>query len=452
MSFFRDCYESMRGNIRNFMSTPLSRQKLYIFGGVFIALLLLVIILVVSLHSSSSGDSPQGSSVLNDGPGGSSNIDPSKLKNYVVQGLKDNSTEILNTFNLSNITSSHLVTTIWPAGASSCGANQKDAIAQTLEIIDVVKRVVQKVPNLSLVSDSQGLSDAKSNDKIGVVISLDGGYTIDSRLSVLRMFKSLGASVFTLTGACSVPWVVSGTNTTTTNLTQFGTQIVTEASRLGLLLDLTYSSPTVVETVVKSEAPAIIFNGVGALSLTNNTVNLSNDTLKIIKDKGVVLVGFDCAIINTTDNCTIGDVIKHLNFIAEVTGTKKTVGLSLNFSSPSLPSDLKSPQDVGVLLDQLQKDNWSLDELRGLAYDNFLSAWKKALDYANKKIADPPVDVLETETELDSSNKTNLVCYSDLSIRYNTNQPTAPPPTVPTTEATKAPPPTTEATKAPPKP
>ncbi|CAB0012262.1 unnamed protein product, partial [Nesidiocoris tenuis] len=54
------------------MSTPLSRQKLYIFGGVFIALLLLVIILVVSLHSSSSGDSPQGSSVLNDGPGGSS--------------------------------------------------------------------------------------------------------------------------------------------------------------------------------------------------------------------------------------------------------------------------------------------------------------------------------------------------------------------------------------------
>lgn len=46
------------------------------------------------------------------------------------------------------------------------------------------------------------------NGKIGGLIGIDGGHTIDNRLSVLRNYYQLGARYLTLSHFCETPWLV----------------------------------------------------------------------------------------------------------------------------------------------------------------------------------------------------------------------------------------------------
>ena len=88
-----------------------------------------------------------------------------------------------------------------------CEHNYKDAVERTLEQIDVIKRLIKKYSNhMKYVTEADQIMEAFHDKKIASMIEIEGGHSIDSRLSVLRLYHELGVRCMTLTHSCNLPW------------------------------------------------------------------------------------------------------------------------------------------------------------------------------------------------------------------------------------------------------
>lgn len=89
----------------------------------------------------------------------------------------------------------------------SCSRNYKDAVERTLEQIDVTRRLIDKYPNdMMFVTEADQIMEAFAQKKVASMIEIEGGHSIDSRLSVLRLYHELGVRCMTLTHSCDLPW------------------------------------------------------------------------------------------------------------------------------------------------------------------------------------------------------------------------------------------------------
>jgi hypothetical protein len=95
---------------------------------------------------------------------------------------------------------------------------------------------------LALTADD--IERAQKQGKIASLIGMEGGHSINSSLATLRMMYRLGARYMTLTHSLNVPWADSATDTPKLDgLSPFGEDVIREMNRLGMLVDLSHTSP-----------------------------------------------------------------------------------------------------------------------------------------------------------------------------------------------------------------
>ena len=171
----------------------------------------------------------------------------------------------------------------------------QSAVTATLEQIDIVHRMMRKYPGtfeLALTADD--VERVFRKGKIASLIGMEGGHSIDNSLGALRMFYRLGARYMTLTHGRNVPWADSATDDPALGgLSPFGEQVVREMNWLGMLVDLSHTSPdTMIDAIRVSEAP-VIFSHSSARALTDVPRNVPDVVLRLMpKNGGVVMVTF----------------------------------------------------------------------------------------------------------------------------------------------------------------
>jgi membrane dipeptidase len=169
------------------------------------------------------------------------------------------------------------------------------AVTATLEQIDIVHRMMRKYPEtFELARTSDDVERIFKQGKIASLIGMEGGHSIDSSLGALRMFYQLGARYLTLTHSRNVPWADSCSDEPILGgLSPFGEQVVREMNWLGMLVDLSHTSPeTMADAIRVSEAP-VIFSHSSARTLNDVVRNVPDDILgSMPKNGGVVMVTF----------------------------------------------------------------------------------------------------------------------------------------------------------------
>jgi membrane dipeptidase len=182
----------------------------------------------------------------------------------------------------------------WSVYVPASMAGQQ-AVTATLEQIDVVHRMMRRYPEtFELALTAGDVERIFKKGKIASLIGMEGGHSIDSSLATLRMFHRLGARYMTLTHSTNIPWADSGTDTAKLGgLSRFGEEVVREMNWLGMLVDLSHTSPETMEDAIRVTQAPVIFSHSSARAVCDVPRNVPDSVLKLMpQNGGVVMVTF----------------------------------------------------------------------------------------------------------------------------------------------------------------
>jgi len=177
----------------------------------------------------------------------------------------------------------------------AAGQDPATAVTATLDQIDIVYRMVEKYPKtFAIALTADDVERIHKQDKIASLIGMEGGHSINSSLGVLRRMYQLGARYMTLTHSLNTPWADSATDTPKSNgLSKFGEDVVREMNRLGMMVDLSHTSPATMAAALRVTAAPVIFSHSSARALTDVPRNVPDEILRQVKtNDGIVMVTF----------------------------------------------------------------------------------------------------------------------------------------------------------------
>jgi membrane dipeptidase len=291
----------------------------------------------------------------------------------------------------------------WVAYVSCDPTYYNTTVSRSYEQVDVIKRLIAKYPNdMEFVTTADGIEQAFANKKLASMIGLEGGHSIDDKMSLLRQFYELGVRYMTLTHSCNLDWAdaspVDGkSGSPVLNLTDFGKKIVLEMNRLGMMVDLSHVSHNVMSEAIDVSKAPVIFSHSSAYSVYAHHRNVQDDVLeKVTVNGGVVMVNFYSQFIGE-GNVTINDVVNHINHIADVAGVDH-VGIGSDYdgvnSVPKGLEDVSKYPDLFDLLKELNPDRWTIANLEKLAGRNLVRVFKGVEQVRDQLSAELPDESL----------------------------------------------------------
>ncbi|XP_057372398.1 dipeptidase 1-like [Daphnia carinata] len=267
-----------------------------------------------------------------------------------------------------------------------CTTQYKDAVSKTWEQIDVIHRFVDANPTtFEFVTSAQGIEDAFTQGKIGSLIGVEGGHSIDSSLAVLRMMYDMGVRYMTMTHSCATPWADNsqvdnpGGVAVHDGLTPFGKTVVAEMNRLGMLLDLSHVSRKTMRDALETSTAPVIFSHSSAYALCNNTRNVPDDILQLVAlNGGIVMVNFFPSFVTCSSTATVQDVANHMDHIRNVAGVDH-IGIGADYNGiTEVPVGLKDVSEYPNLFAELLARGWAETDLEKVAGLNLLRVLRGA--------------------------------------------------------------------------
>ena len=249
-----------------------------------------------------------------------------------------------------------------------------DAVLATLEQLDLVHRMIERSPELELVTTAADLESAVRGGRIASLIGVEGGHSIASSLPVLRLLHRLGMRYLTLTHNDSTDWADSATGKQVAGgLSAFGVAVVGELNRLGVMVDLSHTADTTMRAALASSRAPVIFSHSNARAVCDVPRNIPDDVLALVSaNGGIVMATFVSRFVTGKRRAGIDDVVRQLEYLRDVVGVAH-IGIGGDFDGDDeMTLGLDDVSCYPRLFDALRDRGWSPADVAGLAERNIL--------------------------------------------------------------------------------
>ena len=291
-------------------------------------------------------------------------------------------------------------------------AGSENALRDTLEQIDLVKRIVNANPeHLAVATTAADVRSIRSNGRIACMMGVEGGHSIEDSLGAMRMLRDLGVGYMTLTHNDTLEWAdAAGDEPRWGGLNEFGRDVVREMNRIGMIVDISHVAATTMRAALDVTRAPIIASHSSAYALAAHPRNVPDDVLRRMEDNGgVVMVNFypgfvvpelterasammsasrvllerlgdDEAVASAladrfpvpSDTGHVTVVVDHIEHIARVAGVDH-VGLGSDFDGVDmLPTGLEDVTCYPNITAELLRRGWSEIDVRKVLGENVL--------------------------------------------------------------------------------
>ena len=162
-----------------------------------------------------------------------------------------------------------------------------------VQMIDSILSSIKQ--NSDVVGLALNPEDAYSLEKEGkraIYIGIENGYPIGEDLSNIETYYKKGVRYITLVHSSNNDLADSATDPAGpehNGISEFGSKVVKEMNRLGIMVDVSHGSDAVFYDAIKISKAPIIATHSNARSVTNNKRNMTDDMLKLIAKNGGVV-------------------------------------------------------------------------------------------------------------------------------------------------------------------
>lgn len=288
------------------------------------------------------------------------------------------------------------------------------------KLIDLIHFEAKRKPaELSLVTDAAGIRQAKAEDRIALMIGVEGGHAIEDSLDILRELYERGARYMTLTHVNTNNWCDSSADAERHGgLSDFGRDVVRTMNDLGMIVDISHVSDKAFYNVIETTRVPVVATHSSCRAICRHPRNMTDDMLRTLaKNGGVCMINFFSAFINDdvaqvimkaqknkpkksaeteggteempddrTDwdtylewfqtlgcpTATLDQVADHIFHVANVAGIDH-VGIGSDFDGvPALPDGLTTAAGLPALSERLLQRGMSEGDLEKVLGQNFL--------------------------------------------------------------------------------
>ncbi|MBN1224445.1 MAG: dipeptidase [Candidatus Aminicenantes bacterium] len=275
------------------------------------------------------------------------------------------------------------------------------ALRRAMQLVSALLSEERESPSIRLCRSYADIEESQAEDKIGLILALEGVEPLLNDIRLLPVFHALGLRVMSLThsrrnfAADGAPFFPEKAGTLG-GLTEFGSRLVREAQDLGILIDVTHINDTGFWEVMDIIKGPVIATHSNCRSLCDHPRNFTDDMIKAVAERGGV-IGLLHYCFGSLDgkNQTIAHYCDHLEHMVEVAGIEH-VGFGFDFCEylmqylsqeeyDRLPviitdklaqNDLTKDEDIPRLIAGLKERGFKDEEIALIQGGNFLRLFK----------------------------------------------------------------------------
>ncbi|MGI6628692.1 MAG: dipeptidase [Bacillota bacterium] len=255
-------------------------------------------------------------------------------------------------------------------------------VKQGLEYIDAF-HALACMPGVKQVLKASDVEEAGKAGDVGIMLSLGGGEFLEGSIEALRMYYELGLRMLTLTwNDRNLIGDGAGFSASRGGLTPFGFQVVSEAERLGVIVDVSHLSEAGFWDVVDVAEMPFVASHSNCHRLLAHPRNLTDGQLKAIGDVGG-LVGISLNheyLTGSDEHASISEVADHIIHALEMVG-EEGVGLGTDFDSfgERGPEPVSHVGKLPLLTYELLKRGVSGKVITGILGGNWLRIFRAVI-------------------------------------------------------------------------
>ncbi len=256
------------------------------------------------------------------------------------------------------------------------------ALARTLRAVDrLLETIAASGGRMQLVTNVAELERCLRDGTFGAILHFEGAEAIDPEFAVLRLGYRLGLRSLGLTW--SRPNIYAegvGPEDRGRGLTQLGRALVRACNELGVLLDVSHLNDAGFWDVLECSTQPVVASHSNCRALCAVPRNLTDEQIRALAAKGGLLginfhVGFLRAGAERPEDVSLGDVIAHIDHVAELVGVDY-VAFGSDFDGATMPRDLPDVAALPWLVEALLRHGYDDAAVSKICYENWLRVFR----------------------------------------------------------------------------